>query len=90
MDPPFKEDGFGKSPSIPLGVGLRFNLVVAAPKGPPSSVFGRLAPGILTKPSFCRLFTRLSKNAPQKVFKMNDSLYITKDNWAAKNLRAGQ
>jgi hypothetical protein len=36
-------DGFVKSPSVPLGAGLRGNLVVAAPKGPHSSVFARLA-----------------------------------------------
>jgi hypothetical protein len=34
-------DGFAKSPSA----ALRFNFVVAAPKGPHSSVFARLASG---------------------------------------------
>jgi hypothetical protein len=34
-------DGFVKSPSA----ALHFNFVVAAPKGPPSSVFVRLASG---------------------------------------------
>ena len=36
-------DGFVKSPSA----ALRFNFVVAAPKGPHTSVFARLASGAL-------------------------------------------
>jgi len=38
-------DGIVKSPSVPLGAGLIGNFVVAAPKGPPSSVLARLASG---------------------------------------------
>src|SRR5512139_1390070 len=40
-----KNDDFVKSPSVPLGAGLRCNFVVAAPKGPHSSVFAPLASG---------------------------------------------
>ena len=34
------EDGFVRSPSVPLGAGLRCNFVVAAPEGPRSLVIG--------------------------------------------------
>jgi hypothetical protein len=38
-----KVDGFVKSPSVPLGAGLRCSFIVAAPKGPHFSVFARLS-----------------------------------------------
>ena len=52
----FKPDGFVKSPSVPLGAGLRFmrSLRGEAP-GPHSSVFARLVP-----PAAGELFTNLS------------------------------
>jgi len=59
-----KVDGLIKSPSAPLGAGLRFNFLVAAPKGPYSSVFACLVPPVagepFMKPSFRRFSTRSS------------------------------
>jgi hypothetical protein len=65
---PLKSDDFVKSPSVPLGAGLRFNFVVCPAKrgisAPHSSVFARFVPPVagelFTKSSFRRLFTRSS------------------------------
>jgi hypothetical protein len=48
-------DGIVKSLSVPLGAGLLGNFVVAAPKGPPSSVLARLASG-----AFCEAIVPLT------------------------------
>ncbi|MBP1717505.1 MAG: hypothetical protein H6Q43_943, partial [Deltaproteobacteria bacterium] len=60
--------GFVKSPSVPLEAGLRCNFILAAPKGPHSSVFARPVPPVagelFRKPSLCRLFTRASFQVP--------------------------
>jgi hypothetical protein len=53
-----KNDGFVKSPSA----ALRGNFVVAAPKGPPSSLFARLASGAFYKAIVPTTFSEIVKN----------------------------
>jgi len=59
-------NGLVKSPSVPLRAALRFNFVVAAPKGPYSSVLARLASGAFYETigpyTFCRFIE------PGKIF----------------------
>ncbi|MBP1715720.1 MAG: hypothetical protein H6Q42_3923 [Deltaproteobacteria bacterium] len=61
-----QKDGFVKSPSAPLRAELRFNLVVAAPKGPHSSVFARLASGAFYEPPVLVTFIEIIKKDMEK------------------------
>jgi hypothetical protein len=59
-----KNDGFAKSPSVPLGAGLRFTFVAAAylVSTPRSSDFARLASGAFYAAIALAIFYMIIKN----------------------------